>query len=107
MKMRVPTKVQALFLSVVLGPLVGCVKDVVPAIHLRTVSASEIPSTVLTSFQEKFPSSSIVWIGALGSGTNVAYSIQFTQAGKSLAVWLDTFGRLGSANELFPANPNR
>jgi hypothetical protein len=108
MNMQVPSMIQALLLSVALGLLIGCApRGGYPVQHARTVSASEVPSTVLTAFQEKFPGATIVWVGAFGSGTNAAYSIQFTQAGKSLAVAVDTFGDVGGAYEPVPAKPNR
>ena len=99
MNLPMATTIQ-LLLSVALGLHFGCAsRTVYPAQHARTVSSSEVPPHVLKAFQEKFPRGSIVWLGAFGSGANVAYSIQFTQAGKCLAVGVDIFGNLGSAYE--------
>ncbi len=112
---QVQSTVLALLLAVPVGWLTGCAakgahpvhKGGYPVQHARTVSASEVPPAILEAFHDKFPGSTVVWVGAFGSGTNVAYSIEFTQAGKSLAVGVDTFGDIGSAYEPRTANSNR
>jgi hypothetical protein len=83
-----------------MGLLCGCAPTGgYPVEHARAVSASEVPPAVLTAFHNKFPGATIVWVGAFGSGTNRAYSIEFKQAGKSLAVGVDTGGDVGDAYE--------
>ena len=108
MTLQVPARVLGLLLSVALGLLCGCApRGGYPVEHARTVSASEVPPAVLAAFHNKFPGATIVWIGAFGSRTNAAYSFQFTQAGKSLAVAVDTFGDVGSAYETVLAHGSR
>ena len=107
MKPLVPFIVLVLLLSVT-GLLSSCARLPGPEVqHARTISASEVPPAVLAAFHSKFPGSTVLWVGAFGSGTNVAYSVEFTQAGKLLAVGVDTFGGIGSAYEPRNANSNR
>jgi hypothetical protein len=115
MNLQVPSRILAPFLAVTLGLFASCAaqdghavhKGGYPVQHARTVNASEVPSAILTALHNKFPGATVVWVGAFGTGTNVAYSIEFTQAGKSLAVGVDTFGDVGSAYEPRTGNSNR
>lgn len=107
MNPHLPSTVLVLLLSVT-GLLSGCARIPGPEVqYARTISASEVPPAILTAFHSKFPGSTVLWVGGFGSGTNVAYSVEFTQAGKLLAVGVDTFGDIGNAYELRTANSNR
>jgi hypothetical protein len=97
-----------LLLSVALLALCGCAPICgLPAQHAETVTLSEIPPPAAKAFYAKFTGATIVWAGRFGSGTNAAYSIQFTQDGKSRAAWIDTFGEVGDAYAPVISNPSR
>ena len=107
MKPQVPFIVLVLLLSVTVL-LSSCARIPGPEVqHARTIGASEVPPAILTAFHNMFPGSTVLWVGAFGSGTNVAYSVEFTQAGKLLAVGVDALGDIGSAYEPRAPNPNR
>jgi hypothetical protein len=98
----------ASLLSVALLALCGCAPVCrLPVQHAETVTLSEIPPPVAKAFYAKFPGATIVWAGRFGSRTNAAYSIQFTQDGKSLATGIDTFGEVGDAYVPAISNPSR
>jgi len=99
--MKAPSPYLNLTLLLSTGLLVVCACAPVcrlPVQHAETVSPAEIPPPVTKAFYAKFPGTAIVWAGRFGSGTNAAaYSIQFTQGGKSFATSIDTYGDVGDA----------